>query len=202
MKKLLTEYFALNYDNKLIAESKENNNGRIILSGIFQVANKKNQNGRIYPKEILMREVENYLRTAVEGAYATGEIDHPQTSVVELKNVSHRVLSLDWKGDEVWGKMEVLNTPAGKTLQGLLEGGVRIGISSRAVGSTRKDEGSGVEIVSEDLELICFDAVSQPSVSSAFLNLHESKVIGAGIRVGTKEQRIYRALQEILNNGE
>lgn len=171
--KVLTEWLPLTCDRSLIKESNEKF-GKIILKGIIQRANTLNQNGRVYPKSILEREIENYQKLIRENR-ALGECDHPDTSVVELKNVSHIVREAYMKGDDVYGVIEVLKTPSGNIIQSLIDSGVTLGISSRGVGSTAAK--GNAQVVQDDFQLICFDIVSEPSTPGAFMSLHEGKTI-------------------------
>ena len=171
--KLLTEWCPISYSKEMINESRQLNNGKIILRGPIQKANTLNQNGRIYPRAILQREIMNYQKLIQENR-AMGECDHPDSSVVELKNVSHVVKEARIDGDIVYGAIEILDTPSGKIIQSLIESGVTLGISSRGVGSTKKQGSS--QIVQEDFQLICFDMVSEPSTPGAFV-LKEGKDI-------------------------
>jgi hypothetical protein len=134
---LLTEWAPFSYDSKSIKESRDQNGGRLIMKGILQKAETLNQNGRVYPKDILEREVRNYQKFIRENR-ALGECDHPDSSVVELKKVSHIVREAYMEGNICYGTVEILDTPCGKILQNLVEAGVTLGISSRGVGSTRK----------------------------------------------------------------
>ena len=138
----------------------------LILSGKLQEAECLNGNKRIYPMDILKREVENY-RKFVEQRRAMGELDHPDSSVVNLQNVSHIVTDIWWDGKKVMGKIEVLNTPSGNILKNLVEAGIKMGISSRALGSV--SQRNGRTYVQDDLQLICFDMVSEPSTPDAFM---------------------------------
>jgi len=166
-KLLITEYYALDLEPELIAESEKNPDAPLIIQDrLLQKANTKNHNGRIYPPEILFREVKKYGEMVKERR-AMGELDHPDSPIVELKNVSHLVTDIYVKGDEVRGTLEVLNTPAGKTLKSIIQQGVKIGVSSRGVGSLQQE--SGLNVVQDDFELIAFDAVSSPSTPGAFL---------------------------------
>lgn len=174
---------------------------RYMMSGILQKADVLNQNGRIYPSSILKREVENYQKFIRENR-ALGELDHPQESVIELKNVSHiiREAHID-TGGVVRGNLEVLDTPMGKTLKSLVDSGVTIGISSRGVGST-KNEG-GRAIVQEDFQLICWDIVSEPSTPNAFImregrNITSSELDMLKRKHFTTEYRIDRILTDIV----
>ena len=171
-KKLLTEYFALCDggvcpDYLTESEKKRMSEGKTFyMTGKIQVAEEPNGNGRIYPKHILEREMKNYQRL-IESRRALGELDHPDTSVVELKNCSHLITEVWWEGNNVMGKLEVLNTPSGRTLKALAESACGIGISSRGLGSVR-NKGKHV-IVEDDFNLICFDVVSDPSAPGAFI---------------------------------
>jgi hypothetical protein len=168
----------------------------IILKGILQKADTLNQNGRIYPQNVLEREVRNYQKFILENR-ALGELDHPPESVISLKNVSHIVRSLEMKGNEVYGTVEVLNTPMGQTLRSLIESKVQIGISSRGVGTTKKD--GDYDVVQNDYQLICFDIVSEPSTPGAFL-FTENKVVSRKEidQFFGRSVRIDRILNEIL----
>lgn len=190
--KLLREWIALDYTPSMITESREKNGGKIMLPCILQKAHLKNQNGRIYPKEVLIREVENYIKVVSE-ARALGELDHPETSTVALDRASHIIREIYWEGDTVRGVVEVLPTPKGLILAQLLEAGVRIGMSSRGIGSTEQTN-EGTDIVQDDYGLICFDAVSEPSTPGAFIN--ENIKIDSK-RMYTKSDRIWRALNDI-----
>ena len=163
-----------------------------MMKGILQKSNTLNQNGRIYPKEILEREVRNYQKFIAENR-ALGECDHPDSSVVELKNASHLVTEVWWNGDDVMGKLKILDTPAGKVAKQLVKGGVQLGISSRGLGSTRQQ--GKTTMVEDDFQLLCFDLVSEPSTTGAYL-VAESQVKSNL----TKADRINRALNEILED--
>ena len=174
----------------------------LILSGIMQRANAKNGNGRVYPRPILEREVETYKKLVRERR-AVGELDHPDDSVINLKNASHLVTDIWWDGNDVKGKVEVLNTPSGQILRSLCQSNVTLGISSRGVGSVTNAEGSGTTMVQEDFQLICFDFVSEPSTNGAFMNLKEHKEINSP-NIYTKSDKINRILNDIIwrNNNE
>tara|TARA_B100000029_G_scaffold309288_1_gene301867 strand:- start:32 stop:634 length:603 start_codon:yes stop_codon:yes gene_type:complete len=169
-------------------------NGGMILSGIMQRADAKNGNGRVYPRQVLMREVENYQKLVKEKR-ALGELDHPEDSVINLKNASHIVTDVWWQGNDVMGKVQVLDTPSGQVLKSLAEAGVNLGISSRGMGSVHESNGS--TIVEDDFQLICFDFVSEPSTTGAFM-MREHKEPN----VFTKADRINRALNDILLGDE
>jgi hypothetical protein len=165
-RKLLTEWLAFDYSPETIKESRAMNNGKIVMRGILQKADTLNQNGRIYPKAILEREVRNYQKFIKERR-ALGECDHPDSSVVELKNASHIIREAYMDGDVCFGVVELLDTPSGKILQSLVESNVTLGISSRGVGSTRAE--GDYDVVQDDFQLICWDYVSEPSTPGAFM---------------------------------
>lgn len=166
-------------------------NGAMILTGIAQRADYKNQNGRVYPYEILAREVENYKKLVRENR-SIGECDHPDNTVISLQNASHKITDIWWNGKDVMVKLKVLSGVPGQQLRSLVNDGVAIGLSSRGLGSVRETrEGLMVE---SDFNLICFDIVSEPSTQGAFMGLMESKQP----LVWKKEDRIQRALNEVL----
>jgi len=171
-KSLLIDYTSFDISPQMIVESEKKNNGKVIVTGCLQRADAKNQNGRIYPREILMREVKNYKKVNIAESRALGELDHPESSVVNLQNVSHNVKNVWWKGDDVMGEVEVLGTPAGNILKELLKAGVKLGISSRGLGSVEElyEDGEGTVRVKDDFELICWDFVSNPSTHGAFMS--------------------------------
>jgi hypothetical protein len=196
-KQLLVDYLAFEYTPDMISESKQNNEGKVFLKGILQKSDTLNQNGRIYPRPILEREIRNYQKFILEGR-ALGELDHPDSSVVELKNASHVIREAYVEGNVVYGTVELLNTPSGKILQSLLESGVTLGISSRGVGSTKKS--GNQQVVQDDFQLICWDFVSEPSTPGAFM-VKESKIIQTSElnKIFTKSDRIDRILNDIID---
>lgn len=141
----------------------------LVVQGVLQRANAKNQNGRVYPKDILEREVKKYDDNFVKERRALGELDHPDSSVVNLQNVSHNVVEMMWNGDDLVGKVEILPTPSGNILKALFKAGIKLGISSRGLGSVRKNVRENADEVQDDFELIAFDFVSNPSTRGAFL---------------------------------
>ena len=167
-KQLLIDYTLFDVSPQMITESEAQNNGRVVVQGVLQRAGAKNQNGRIYPKDILMREVKSYKKVQIAEKRALGELDHPESSVVNLQNVSHNVLDAYFQGDDVVGKVEILDTPAGKILKELLKAGIKLGISSRGLGSVEQVNEDTVK-VGHDFELICWDFVSNPSTHGAFM---------------------------------
>jgi hypothetical protein len=197
--KLLREYYELcegGVCQDLLTEDEKRfvANGGMVLSGKLQEADVQNGNGRVYPHKVLVREVENYKKLVKENR-ALGELDHPDDSVINLKNASHMVTSIWMEDKAVMGKVKVLNTDAGKTLRALVEDGVKLGISSRGMGSV--SEGAGKVVVQEDFQLICFDFVSEPSTPNAFM-MREAKEFNN--RVFTKADRINRLLNEVLKD--
>jgi len=168
MKNILLEYTPFTYDVNSINESIAKNNGKFIVEGPLQRAGAKNANGRIYPRPILEREATRYQDVEIKQRRALGELDHPESSVVNLRNVSHNILNLEWRGDDIWGKVEVLNTPSGRILQELFKSGVTLGISSRGMGSVRQLDEATLE-VQPDFQLVCWDFVSNPSTQGAFM---------------------------------
>ena len=195
--KLLTEWSQFEYSSDMIVESKEANGGKILMKGILQKADTLNQNKRIYPQAILEREIRNYQKFIAENR-ALGECDHPQTSVVELKNASHIIREAHMQGGVVYGTVELLDTPAGKILQSLVESGVTLGISSRGVGSTKRD--GDYDVVQEDFQLICWDFVSEPSTSGAFMMAEGKNVSSEDLnRHFNKTDKIDRVFNEILD---
>ena len=148
------------------------------VTGVMQRAKAQNQNGRVYAKPILERESKRYLSEFVKNGNAYGELDHPESPVVSLKNASHIVKDLWWKGDDLMGRVELLNTPAGNIVKEIMKAGHTIGISSRGTGSVQQTNEGQLE-VQDDFELVCWDFVSNPSTHGAFMNpvaLNEGKV--------------------------
>lgn len=197
--KLLREYYELCeggvcQDLLTEAEKKFVSEGGMILSGIMQKADTQNGNGRVYPMEVLTREVKNYSKLVKERR-ALGELDHPEDSVINLTKASHMVTAIWMEGKDVKGKIQVLNTPSGQVLQELVKANVNVGISSRGMGSV--SESAGQTIVEDDFQLICFDMVSEPSTPGAFM-MKEAKDYQN--KVFTKADRINRLLNEVLEN--
>jgi hypothetical protein len=168
MRQILVEYLPFTYSASTITESSKSS-GKFIVEGVLQRAGSKNQNGRIYPKAILEREVAKYQDTEIKERRALGELDHPESSVVNLKNVSHNILKVRWQGDDVYGTIEILDTPSGNILKSLFKSGVTLGISSRGLGSVKQLDETTVE-VQDDFQLLCWDFVSNPSTQGAFMS--------------------------------
>lgn len=189
--RLLQEFF-------LLERQAPTEGGLKKLKGIFSVANQKNQNGRIYPRPILEREVEKFMKQVHERrAGALGELDHPDVSVVQLANASHIITDMYWDGDNLMGEIEILPTKPGQQLEAIIEAGVKPGISSRAIGSTKRNS-EGLEVVQEDLQLLTFDVVSNPSVAVAILS--ENKQIIFEAQQNNKMHVINAILDDILNS--
>ena len=173
MRQLIVDYIPFDIKPSQINESMKENDGKLIVSGILQRANAENQNGRIYPKEILVREANKYNKTFISERRAMGELDHPESSVVNLQNVSHNIRDMHWEGDNLLGEVEVLGTPSGNILKELFKAGIKLGISSRGMGSVEtvsEANGDSVTQVQPDFELIAFDFVSNPSTHGAFMH--------------------------------
>ena len=203
MKQLLVDYIPFEVTPQQINESLAKN-GKLIVSGVLQRADAKNQNGRVYPADTLMREAKKYAQVQIKERRALGELDHPDSSVVNLNNVSHNVLEMHWNGKDLVGTVEVLGTPAGNILKELFKSGIKLGISSRGLGSVEEinegdgytdklggtDEDEPTVAVQPDFELIAFDFVSNPSTQGAFMRPGQStndSLIreGVGTRNGT-----------------
>jgi hypothetical protein len=171
-RELLVDYLPFEVKSEQINESLKENNGKLIVKGVLQRAESKNQNGRVYPREVLVREAKKYSTTYIKERRAMGELDHPDSSVVNLQNVSHNIKEMHWLGDDLLGTVEVLGTPSGNILKELFKAGIKLGISSRGMGSVETvSEADGVETtqVQPDFELIAFDFVSNPSTQGAFM---------------------------------
>ena len=172
MKQVIVDYIPFEISPNQINESMKENNGKLIVKGVLQRAEAKNQNGRVYPREILVRESKKYDENFVKQNRALGELDHPDSSVVNLQNVSHNVKEMHFEGDNLVGTCEILTTPSGNILRELFKNGIKLGISSRGLGSVemvQEANGDTVSKVGDDFELIAFDFVSNPSTHGAFL---------------------------------
>jgi len=194
--RLLNSYEIFDYTPEMIKESIDKT-GKILMKGILQKADTLNQNGRIYPHAVLDREVRNYQKFIIENR-ALGELDHPDSSVVNLKNASHVIREAYIENGTVFGTVEILDkTPSGAILKGLIESGVKLGISSRGVGSTRKQD--DYYVVQDDFQLICWDCVSEPSTPGAFM-LPEGRRIDVSElgKFFSKSDRIDRVLNDLL----
>jgi len=188
MANVLVEYTPF---KSILKESKERP-GVFEVEGVMQRAGAQNQNGRVYDKKVLIREVNNYMENFVKVGNAYGELDHPESPIVSLKNASHVVKDLWWDGDDLCGRVELLNTPAGNIVKAIIQGGHTIGISSRGTGSV-KPTNEGYLEVQDDFELVCWDFVSNPSTHGAFMN-------PISLNEGAVKQDKYSKLDSILND--
>ena len=181
---LLTEYRPFK-TNKQLAEQAIKEKKPLIVSGVIQRAEEKNQNERVYPKDVLEREVQRYIDGPIKDKRAMGELDHPESSVINLQNVSHNIRKCWWEGDDVMGEFEILNTPSGNILKALFAAGLMLGVSSRGMGSVEENLNEGTLEVQDDFELLCWDFVSTPSTHGAFMtpknqtniSMNENKII-------------------------
>lgn len=172
MRQLIVDYLPFEIKQEQITESMKENNGKLVVRGVLQRAEAKNQNGRVYPREVLVREAKKYHKEFIKQSRAMGELDHPESSVVNLQNVSHNVKEMHWEGDNLLGEVEVLSTPSGNILKELFKAGIKLGISSRGMGSVEtvsEADGEDLQQVQPDFELIAFDFVSNPSTQGAFM---------------------------------
>ena len=172
MKQVIVDYIPFQITPQQINEAMKENNGKLVVKGVLQRAEAKNQNGRVYPRNILVRESKKYDENFVKQNRALGELDHPDSSVVNLQNVSHNVKEMHFEGDNLVGTCEILTTPSGNILKELFKNGIKLGISSRGLGSVemvQEANGDTVSKVGDDFELIAFDFVSNPSTHGAFL---------------------------------
>lgn len=164
--KLIAEY--LDQDIKVITEATENGGKNYVIEGVFAQAESKNRNGRIYPKQIMESAINKYVTEQVATKRAVGELNHPEGPTVNLDKVSHRITSLEWNGNDVMGKALILDTPNGKIVKGLLDGGCQLGVSTRGMGSL--ENRNGTMYVKEDFLLATVDIVQDPSAPDAFVN--------------------------------
>lgn len=192
MKNLLVEYNVINYTKDLIVEAADVTKPLVLKNVLLQRAEAKNQNGRIYPQEVLQREAGMYKENFVAQRRALGELDHPESPVVNLKNVCCNVTELWFEGQDVRGNIEILSTPSGNIVRELIKNNIRLGVSSRGMGSVKSIGENTVE-VGDDFNLICFDIVSNPSTIGAFIN--ENK----GSQIVTPYSRIDSLVYEFLS---
>ncbi len=178
MKQLLVDHTPFHVAKLTLSEGKEGTGTRMRIKGKLQEAEVKNGNGRVYPMNILRKQVEMYTKGPVATRTATGELDHPESSIINLNNVSHIITKVWWEGNDVMGELELLNTPSGKIAQEIVLAGIPLGISSRGMGSV-KQLGETVE-VQDDFELLCWDLVSVPSTPGAYMSLSEGKQTQVG----------------------
>ena len=200
MKKLIVDYLPFEVKPEYINESMKENNGKLIVRGVLQRAEAKNQNGRVYPREILHREAKKYTKEFINQRRAMGELDHPDSSVVNLQNVSHNITEMAFNGDDLVGTVEILTTPSGNILRELFKNGIKLGISSRGMGSVESINENGAQEVQDDFELIAFDFVSNPSTHGAFMypqGMNESVDRNASVR-DSKYGRVEAVINDIL----
>ena len=192
MKQLLIEHMPFKVD-KLLVEQSIKENRPLRVGGIIQRAGVKNHNGRIYEQNILEREIKKYIDGPVKEKRALGELDHPESSVINLNNVSHNIVEVTMKGGDVHGVVEILTTPAGNILKELFRCGVTVGISSRGMGSVEENS-DGVLMVQEDFDLLCFDFVSTPSTPGAYMS-----PMNEGVRTPTTDYtKINNVIRDII----
>jgi hypothetical protein len=197
-KQLLIEYSAFQPLPQSLTEAKRLANGNMVVSGLVQATDKPNANRRIYPYPILKMQVDKYIAGPIAENRALGELDHPESSVINLKNVSHNITRLYWEGKDLYGDVEILPTPSGNILKELFKNNITVGISSRAMGSVTPI-GEGLVQVEDDLDLICWDFVSTPSTYGAYM-----KPVTAGLReskdytIQSKSSRIHELISDII----
>lgn len=177
---------------KSVLKESKDRPGVFEVEGVMQRAKAENQNGRVYSKDILVREAKKYVDEFVKRGNAFGELDHPESPVVSLKNASHIVKELYWKGDDLMGKVELLNTPAGNIVKEIIKAGHTIGISSRGTGSVNQTNEGQLE-VQPDFELVCWDFVSNPSTHGAFMN-------PIALQEGNVKLSKYSKLNSVIND--
>jgi len=197
MSKLLVETQLFKPKGIMLSEGKTSERGLPLVEGILATAEVKNGNGRYYSKDLWEREIDKY-QNLVKEHRAMGELDHPDSTVINLQNVSHNIADMWWDGNNVMGKIEILPTPAGNILKALVESGITVGVSSRGMGSL-EDRG-GILEVQDDFELLCWDFVSTPSNPNSFMHLIKE---GLDFTSQNKYSKVNSILQEILcSNGQ
>ena len=197
MRNLIVDYIPFEISTSQINESIKENDGKLVVKGVLQRADAKNQNGRVYPLSILQREAKNYNDGFIKQKRALGELDHPDSSVVNLQNVSHNITEMHFEGDSLVGTVEILTTPSGNILRELFKNGIKLGISSRGMGSVeaiQEDDGkTPVMKVGNDFELIAFDFVSNPSTQGAFL-----RPVNESVQKNTPQSNIEGIINSIM----
>ena len=184
-----------------LTEAVKTEQGNLIVEGLLQSARTENGNNRTYPKKVLAREVDNYKSGPIAENRALGELDHPDSSIINLKNVSHNIKDIWWDGDDVIGKIEILPTPSGNILMELFKNGITVGVSSRGMGSL-KPGSNGVQEVQDDFELLCWDFVSTPSTPGAYVAPIQEG-LDPNVFKPNKYSRVNEVITEILcNNGQ
>lgn len=206
---LITYHGTMEISPRTINESITTQDGKLIVTGPLQRANVKNQNGRVYPKQVLVKEAKKYYDTYIVERRAMGELDHPDSAIVNLKNVSHNIIDMYWKGDELIGKIEILPTPSGNILKELFRSGIKVGVSSRGLGTVKEiteNDGYNALEVQDDFELIAWDFVSNPSTHGAFVsptsdnkvNENVIKTITNAKHEDIKYAKVNKVLQELI----
>jgi len=197
-KQLLIEYNAFQPLPQSLTEGRRLANGNMVVSGLVQATDKPNANRRIYPYQTLFEQVQKYIAGPIAENRALGELDHPESSIINLKNVSHNIIRLFWEGKDLYGDVEILPTPSGNILKELFKNNITVGISSRAMGSVTPI-GEGLVQVEDDLDLICWDFVSTPSTYGAYM-----KPV-AGLResvdhtiIQRKESKVHQLISDII----
>ena len=197
MNKLLIETQTFKQSSLKLTEGRMSDRGNPIVGGILATAEVKNGNGRYYKKSLWQREIDKYM-DCVKERRALGELDHPESSVINLKNASHNIIDIYWDGNTVMGKIEILPTPSGNILKALLESNIKLGVSSRGMGSLKENE-DGLLEVQDDFDLLCWDFVSTPSNPGSYMtSLNEGKIHSSY----NPYQKVQSTITEILcSNG-
>lgn len=196
---LLREYRTFDYEVEKSDNDINDKSKPMILKGVLQKCNTLNHNGRIYPRDVLLRQVEIYKEEKVKTRTAYGELDHSDSFQVSLQTASHFITDIWVEGDVIMGKVHVFDTPTGEIVKSIVRAGAKPGISSRAIGSLEEDRMSGAKIVGQDLKLICWDFVSEPSTPGAFMS--ESRINPKLLRQyeeDSSESKIKAAIKDIL----
>jgi hypothetical protein len=196
-KQLLIEYNAFQPLPGSLNESRRLANGNMVVSGLVQATDKPNANRRIYPYAILQQQVEKYIAGPIAENRALGELDHPESSIINLKNVSHNIVRLWWEGKDLYGDVEILPTPSGNILKELFRNNITVGISSRAMGSVTPI-GEGLVQVEDDLDLICWDFVSTPSTYGAYMKPVSSLKESVDLSIKQSSDKISRLISDII----
>lgn len=198
-KQTLIEYLPFKPLPQQLHEARVSPNKPFLVSGKVQAADMPNANRRIYDYETLKKQVQLYMEGPIAEKRALGELDHPESSIINLKNVCHNITRLWWDGKELYGEFEILDTPSGNILKQLFLAGINVGVSSRAMGSVTPI-GEGLVQVEDDLELICWDFVSTPSTFGAYVKpvngLNES--IDYQLRNTNKYENVSRLVSDII----
>jgi len=200
-KHLLIDCIPFEFSRQTIAESlNQDPNRPLVVKGVLQRAEAKNQNGRVYPYDVLVREAQKYADEFIKERRALGELDHPSSEIVELKNASHNIIGLHWEGKDLIGTIEVLPTPSGNILKELFKANIRLGISSRGMGTVEKDIREGLDVVQDDYSIICWDFVSNPSVKGSFMYPINEGHTTVKNPVTNKWEKVEDLVREILSS--